>query len=171
MLKIYAKLRFDPASMTEWDGQPLMYFLYFLQLGSFSLWPGFCFCQVLIQVLSGVCAVGWQVSALGINILESTFRFLAEDLLLSTLFLLPSPSGLGADISPLPFRSADPKKGPALTLPREKKKTWGLFLLRSPWKNVTWGEAEFRSNINRVAYPRISSQSKSCSAVKSPKYQ
>lgn len=169
MLKIYAKLRLDPASVTEWDGQPLMYFLYFLQSGSFRLRPVFCFCQVLIQVLSCVCAVGWRVSALGINILESTFRFLAEDLLLSTPFLLPSPRGLGADISPLPFRGADPKKGPALTLPREKK--WGLFLLRSPWKNVTWGEAEFRSNINRVAYPRISSQSKSCSAVKSPKYQ
>lgn len=155
----------------EWAAFNVEYFLYFLQSGSFGLRPGFCFCQVPSgnQVLSCVCTVGWWVSALGIKILESTFRFLAEDLLISTPFLLPSHPWMGSDISPLPFRCADPRKGPALTLPREKK--CGLFLLGSPWKNVTWGEAEFRSNINRVAYPRISFQSKSCSAVESPKYQ
>ena len=115
-------------------------------------------CLVFVQCL------GRWVSALGINILENIFRFLAEGPLLSSHLPLPSHYWLGSDISTVLILRRDP------LLPCPGKK-WGLVLLKSAWKNITRGEAEFRPNINRVTYPRISFQSKSCSAVESPKYQ
>lgn len=115
-------------------------------------------CLVFVQCL------GRWVSTLGINILENIFRFLAEGLLLFSLLPLPSHCWLQSDI----FTVLIPRKDPLVACPGKK---WGLVLLKPAWKNIMRGEAEFRPNINRVACPKISFWSKSCSAVESPKYQ
>lgn len=101
--------------------------------------------------LSCVCTASVMVgSAMGINILGNSFRFPAGGLLLSILSL----HHWWAVTFPLSLSTLlIPRRALLLSCPG---KLWGLFLLESPWKNVTWGEAEFCPNINRVAYPRIS---------------
>lgn len=111
-----------------------------------------------------VLCLGQWVSALGINTLENIIQFFARAPLLFSYLLCPHAAGWEVAFPPCWSQEGDP------LLPCTGK-NWGLVLPKSAWKNIVHGEAAFHPNINRVACPRISSWSKSCSEVESPKYQ